>query len=363
MIGIPHLDSPITISGIEIRNRIVMPPMVRFGWAGTSGMATDRHIEHYARRARGGAGLIIVEATAVSPAGRLSTSQLGIWDDAHIPGLQKIVRACHRAGARIVLQIHHAGANTNPENVGGTLVAPSAIPVPGRRSSAVPHPLTQSEIRAIVREFGLAAERAERAGFDGVEIHGAHGFLLSQFLSPLTNQRTDEYGGSLENRLRFPLEVVREVMARLSPGLLIGYRLGASDLIDGGLTIEEGKIAAGKLQAEGVHLIHVSRGFSDGSPAQAPGTGEFSHLVDLAASIKEVVRVPVVAVGGIRLPNTARDILARGFADMVAIGRAMLADPDWAGKAISGHDSDIVRCRQCEGGCRHDAGKCPVTKD
>ncbi|HHY47648.1 MAG TPA: NADH:flavin oxidoreductase [Firmicutes bacterium] len=363
VIGVPHLDTPISIRGVEIRNRIVMPPMVRFGWAGPLGEVTDRHVEHYARRARGGVGLIIVEAAAVAPNGKLAAAQLGVWDDMHIPGLRRITHACHRAGAKILLQVGHAGGNTTFDNIGETPVAPAGVPLPGKEALGAPRPLTQAEIRGIVRQFGLAAARAEAAGFDGVEIHGAHGYLLSQFLSPVTNRRTDEYGGPLENRARFLLEVVREVRARVGPGFIVGYRLGARDLVPGGLGIEESQRVAVSLEAEGVDLIHVSHGVPGEALPSVPPGSPYSYLVHLAPPIKAVVRVPVIAVGRIVDPGIARSILENGMADMVAIGRALLADPEWANKAIAGRDREIARCRQCEGGCRRARDECPVGRD
>ncbi|NPV53056.1 MAG: NADH:flavin oxidoreductase [Firmicutes bacterium] len=364
MIGIPQLDTPLTIKNTHIRNRIVMPPMVRFGWADESGKATDRFVEHYARRARGGAGLIIVEATSVMPNGKLARSQLGIWDDEQIPGLRRIALACRKAGARVLIQLNHAGANTSRDVIGELPVAPSAVVVPGlRNGDEPPRALSQPEIRAIIRAFGLAAARAEAAGFDGVEIHGAHGFLVTQFLSPISNRRSDEYGGSLENRMRFAIEIIREVRGRVGPDFVIGYRLGAVDFTEGGLTREEGREVAQALEKEGVDLINVSRGLPGDSGPDLPEDYPFDCLVSLAAPIKESVKVPVIAVGRIVEPATAKAILAQGIADMVAVGRGMLADPEWANKAIAGRDSEIMKCRGCADGCKRASGGCPWGKD
>ncbi len=338
-----------------------MPPMVVARPQAPTWLPGPELLGHYAHRARAGVGLIIVEATAISPEGRLAPRQLRAWNDEHLPALAGIARAIKEHGAVALVQIHHAGANTKPGNIDGAVpVSPSGVPV--KDKSGMPRELTSTEIEALIASFAAAAKRCVAAGFDGVELHGAHGYLLNQFLSPAFNRRRDEWGGpSVADRMALPLAVVRTVRAAIGPGKLLSYRLGAAECIPGGLTLPEGIEAARMLAGTGwLDLLHVSRGMGGECPAPPPDFG-FSGLLWLGAQVKRAVRVPVIAVGGIKTGGEAQAALDRGAADLIAVGRAMLADPDWAAKALAHDDKRIIPCRSCRL-CAHfvDPARCPA---
>jgi len=319
----PGLFDPIDIKGLRIKNRIVMPPMAT-GMATTEGATTNCHVTHYTERARGGVGLIIVEHTFVLPNGKLRYGQLGLYDDGLIAGLKHLTDAVHSEGTRIIIQLTHAGSRTTRELIGEQPVGAWNRPVPGDKGA--PRSLTVPEISTIVRAFSEAARRALEGGFDGVELHGAHGFLLCQFLSPYTNQRNDAYGGSLEGRLRFPLEVIGEVKNELGEAVPLFYRFGADDMIDGGLTREEAKLVAPRLERAGVNVIDVSGGLGGNGHERFSEQGYF---VPLAQSIKETVTVPVIGVGNITEPEYADAIVREGRVDLVAFGHMLLSNPDF----------------------------------
>jgi len=304
-----------------------MPPMAS-ELATRSGEVTDALVTHYRSRCRS-VGLVIVEHSYIHPVGRLSEKQLGIYGDESIAGLSKLAKAVHEEGTPIAIQINHAGRRANSRICGAQPVAPSSIPDP--ESKETPHELTVEEIQSIVRAFGLAASRAIKAGFDAVEIHGAHGFLLNQFCSPLTNTRNDTYGGILENRMRLPLEVASEVLRTVGRDIAVLYRLGADDMLPGGLTLEDSKKIAQALASSGIAIIDVSGGLCGSRPPNLSGQGYFSHL---AQAIKQAVKIPVITTGGIKTPQFADEIIKTGIADLVGVGRALAADPDWAARAI-----------------------------
>ena len=324
----PGLLSPLQVKGLLLRNRIVMAPMAS-DIATEEGEPTDRHLRHYLPRAEGGVALIIVEHSYVQKSGRLTRPQLGIHHDGLVDAYRRLVSAIKEKGVPVVIQITHAGGATTPEVCGSQPVGPSAVVNP--RSGLVPRELSQEEMTTVRQAFADAARRAQQAGFDGVEIHGAHGFLLGQFLSPLTNRRDDAYGGSLENRARFPLEVVRAVREAVGPHYPVFYRLGATDNIPGGLTVDDAKVVAPWLVKAGVDVLDISGGLGGSRPQGAPP----GFFVPHAQAVKSVVDVPVIAVGGIRDPIFADEIVRTGKADLVAIGRPLLADPQWAAKAIA----------------------------
>lgn len=315
------LLDPLTIKGITLRNRIVMPPMLT-NLAAPDGSVTDRLIEHYLRRCSM-LGLLIVEASYVSTGGSLSERQLGIYSDTLIPGLKRLAQAIHGKGTPVAVQIFHAGAKAYVGSGSFQPVAPSAT------ESA--RELTQSEIDRLLDEFAQAAQRALNAGFDGVEVHGAHGFLVNQFFSPLTNRRGDRYGGSLENRIRFPLEVVGRVKAKIGGRLLL-YRIGADDLTPGGTKIEDSIRLAMALEEAGVDIIDVSGGLCGSRPMELqdiPG-----YFIPEAKKIKSAVNIPVIGVGNIKDFKYANRLIEDGDVDLVAVGRQLMSDPDWALKAI-----------------------------
>jgi len=315
------LFSPLTVKGLRLRNRIVMPPMAS-GLATAEGAVTEKHFDYYLSRA--GVGLIIVEHTFIEPGGRHKPNQLAVYADRFLPGLKRLAERIREAGPAVALQLAHAGSNSasSPEPVG-----PSAVPHPVSRR--VPRELTKADLAELLAAYRAAARRAVAAGFSAVEIHGAHGYLLNQFLSPLTNRRQDEYGGPLENRLRFPLEVVTAVREEIGPEYPLLYRLGADDQMEGGFTLAEARQVAPRLVEAGVDILDISGGMIGGRPAGAPP----AYFAPLAAGIKEVVPVPVILTGGITTPRQAEDLLQQGKADLIGIGRALLAEPDWPRRA------------------------------
>ncbi len=321
MFVLVSLLDPLEVKGLTLKNRIVMPPM-QTGLATTEGTVTDDLIEHYVRRSKA-LGLLIVEHSYVSSDGRLSERQLGIYDDDLILGLEKLSHSVHATGTPVVIQINHAGRSASMEITGMKPVAPS--PSENARK------LRGEEIEALAEAFAMAAERAMRAGFDGVEVHGAHGFLLNQFFSPITNRRRDKYGGSLENRMRFPLEVVERVKEKVGGRLLL-YRLGSDDLDPSGTQIEDSQKFAVKLEEARVDILDVSGGLCGSRPEQLQNRQ--GYFVPQAQKIKKVINIPVIGVGGITKPEYANKLIQKGRVELVAVGRGLLNDPDWAIKAI-----------------------------
>jgi NADPH2 dehydrogenase len=319
------LFTPLTIKGLTLRNRIVLPPMGT-QYSTEAGEVTDRQVEHYVQRARGGVGLIIVEHAYVSLLGKHRRNQLGAWNDDLIAGLRRLVDGVHAAGVPVCLQINHSGAKAFPDVIGQQPVGPSAVIPP--RGEAMPRPLTEDELQQIAQEFAAAATRAVQAGFDAVEVHGCHGYLLSQFASPLTNQRADEYGSDLLGRFRFPLEVVRAVRARLAPEALLFYRLPADDLLPGGLEPADAVRIAPELLAAGVDVLDLSGGVS--ADGRGILDGQKGWWVRAAHRVKQATGAPVIGVGGITEPAYADDIVRQGLNDLVAVGRAQLQNPNWA---------------------------------
>jgi 2,4-dienoyl-CoA reductase-like NADH-dependent reductase (Old Yellow Enzyme family) len=290
--------------------------------ATVKGAVTQKLVDYYAKRS-GALGLLIVEHSYVSVSGRLSKKQLGIYDDKLIPGLKKLASRIHATGTPVVIQINHAGSAANRDITGTEPVGPSA--------TENARELTKSEIELLAKHFAEAAGRAMSAGFDGVEVHGAHGFLLNQFYSPLTNKRQDEYGGSLENRTRFPLDVVEKVKEKVKDRLLL-YRLGSDDLDPKGTQIEDSTDFAVKLERSGVDIIDVSGGLCGSRPDRLQSVK--GYFVPQAQAIKKVVKVPVVGVGGITEPTYADRLVREGKVDLVAVGRGLYKDPQWAQSAV-----------------------------
>lgn len=315
------LLDPLTIKGYTLKNRIVLPPL-QTGRATSEGAVTNRLINFYLKRSTA-VGLPIVEHAYISKAGKLGFKQLGIHNDELIPGLTSLAKAIHNLGAPVILQITHAGAVANKKLIGETPAGPSAT----NKSRQ----LQKNELLDIADEFAAATERAVQAGFDGVEFHGAHGFLLNQFFSPLMNKRDDEFGGSLENRMRFPLIAVDKVRVALKGKLLL-YRLGADDLAPKGIQIEEAACFASALEQHGVDIIDVSGGMCGSEPKQLRQIK--GYFVPQATYIKKAVKIPVIGVGGITEPEFADQLIKENQVDLVAVGRALWKDPQWAEKAI-----------------------------
>jgi NADPH2 dehydrogenase len=318
---LPRLIEPLKVKTYTLRNRIVLPPM-QTGRASFEGEVTNRLINFYVRRSSA-LGLPIVEHSYVSPTGKIGPKQLAIHDDSSISGFEKLANALHAVGAPAVVQISHAGGVTNKRVIGTEPAGPSP-----REKSRM---LEASEIYAIVDNFALATERAVKAGFDGVELHGAHGYLLNQFFSPLFNRREDEFGGSLEKRMRFPLLIVEKVRRILGERLLL-YRLGSDDLAPNGTHIEDSIAFAKRLEALGVDILDVSGGMCGSEPRQLRQIK--GYFVPQASEIKKAVNVPVIGVGGITEPEYADNLVNEGKVDLVAVGRAFWTDSQWAEKAI-----------------------------
>ena len=342
------LLEPIRLGQLCLKNRIVMPPMeARLN--GPDGSITRRMIRYYAERAKGGAGLIIVQNTHVDgKASRSAASQGGIHHDHMIAGLNELAEAIQSYRTAAVIQIGHGGRQCAPGAAPMPPVAPSAIPYSG---GVMPRELTLAEIEEIQDAFAEAARRAKQSGFDGVEIHGAHGYLICEFLSPNSNRRTDKYGGNLENRARFPLEIVRKVREQVGNDFVVGYRLSADEYVPGGLELEETGKFARMIEEAGISYIHVSAGTYDSLPHMVPPMYiERAHLVHLAEGIKKLVNVPVITVGALDV-ETAEEALREGKADLAALGRALIADPEIPNKLGSDRLDDIRPCIRGNEGC------------
>jgi 2,4-dienoyl-CoA reductase-like NADH-dependent reductase (Old Yellow Enzyme family) len=323
---LPRLLDQLKVGSLELRNRIVMPPMGT-NYAGTKGEVTEKLLKHYADRSND-LGLLIVEHSYVAPHGRAGPNQLGIYSDDLIPGLTRLVDVVHDNGTPIAIQLNHGGGTSRSEVTGSQPVAPSPVMHPNRGED-VPHQLRPDEIEGVIDSFRDAARRSSEAGFDAVEVHGAHGYLLGQFHSPVTNKRLDEYGGALENRVRLSRRIVEEVKRDLGSNYPVFYRIGVEDASQypGGLTLLEGVEAARMIVGAGVDVIDVSGGIGGGRPEGLVGPGFF---VPHAAAVKEVVDVPVIGVGGIKTAEEADSIIVSGRVDLVAVGRAYLSEPRWA---------------------------------
>ena len=333
-----HLFTPLKLRDLEVANRVWVAPMCMY--SAVDGVVGDFHVAHHGAFAMGRAGLIMAEATGVVPEGRISTVCPGLWNDEQVAAWKRVVDTVHSLGAPIGVQLAHAGrkgSSLRPweggvasEAEGGwTTVAPSAIafgPMP------VPHALTVEEIDALVIAFADAARRAQAAGFDTVELHMAHGYLMHQFLSPLSNTRTDEYGGSLENRMRFPLAVARAVRAAWSDDKPLFTRISATDWVDGGLTVDESIVLVRQLVALGVDVVDVSTG---GLHPDQQIPKDANYQVDIAARIKAETDATISAVGMIAGTQQAESILADGKADAVRMARAFLRDPHWPLRAAN----------------------------
>jgi len=331
--------TPIQINGVTIKNRLVLPPIVNFGWGDKEGFANNKHVVHYKRIAKGGAGLIVVEATCVQPNGRIFSYQLGLWDDSHIDNLAEIAQAIKSQGAVALIQIHHAGLLTH-KRLCEFAHGPS---IDNEKDNSAE--MSEEQIIQLRNDFIQAAQRAYRAGFDGVELHGAHGYLLNQFATSAINHRTDSYGGSHENMLRLAKEIVDGIKSTTPESFIIGYRTaGCSPTLDDGIAI------AKLLEQYGVHYLHVSHGGTTGINPELPAGLAFNQIVYMGTQIKKHVNIPVIAVNQIKTPERANLLVSQGLVDMVAIGRDMLTDPDWAAKAQN--NEAINLCVDCQPRCK-----------
>jgi 2,4-dienoyl-CoA reductase-like NADH-dependent reductase (Old Yellow Enzyme family)/thioredoxin reductase len=350
----PNLFSEGSIGKLKIKNRILKAPQST-GMSNMDGTVSDRLIRYYTEQARGGVGLVVVEYAYVDDiASKSAHCHLGISNNEHIPGLAWLAETIMDNGARAGIQIEHCGR----QKFLGTppIVAPSAMPWPALYDrvglDAVPHELSISEIQDIVEAFGDAAQRAVSAGFELVEIHGAHGYLLTNFFSPHTNKRTDWYGGSLENRMRIYIEIVRNIRKKIGPDFPLTIRLSGTDYEPDGFPIEDTIVLSKVLKDEGIDAIHVSGGDHHTMIHQvSPMSMSICHNTWAAEVIKKEVDIPIIASGSITLPEYAEEIISTGKADFVGLGRPLWADPYWPQKAMEDRPEDIRPCIRCNEGC------------
>jgi len=334
----PRLFSPLDVAGLRLPNRLVMAPLYT-GYGRFDGHASSLTFEHYREMGASGLALVVVESCAVDPSGVGTPRMLRAYDDSFLEDLARIAREIHTGGALACCQINHTGRFAFVEEP----LAPSPVPVFGR----TPREISLSEIPALVQAYAGAAARVKRAGFDMVELHGGTGYLLTSFVSPRTNLRTDAYGGSLEGRMRFPLEVVAAVREAVGAGFPVGYRFEADEWLPDGFRMDEARPFARALQKAGVAYLSVMAGTYESFflPEVMERSARDGYMTDLAAEVRKEVTIPVIAAGRISTPELAEKILETGQADLVGLARVILADPDWVQKALTGREDDIEHCR------------------
>ena len=367
-----HLTDPLEVKGLHLGNRMVMAPMVTGLAVGNA--PTEAQIHWYRVRARGGVGLVVVESTGIAPDALLMPFMLGIWEDAQVPGLARLAAAIQAEGVPAVLQIVHGGARAWRAEVESERLAPSTVAlVPG----PAPRSMSEAEILATIEAFAQAAGRAQQAGFDGVEIHAAHFYLLSEFLSPRTNQRSDRWGQDRLGRARMLLEVVRRVRETVGADFPIFCRMHGEEPLEGGMTSEDAVFVAQALEKAGVDLLDIS-GVGQSSLGEWRGQpylgtssvptrdAEPGAFAPAAGRIRAAVAIPVIAVGKLAEPGAAQRVLERGQADLVALARPLIADPLAAEKLLAGRDLEVNPCRgclACFAAIRKGPIKCSVNKD
>jgi len=325
-----YLNKPLKNGRLKLKNRLVMPPMAT-AKSNEDGSITKDILDYYNEKSEGGyIGLIIIEHSFVSKQGKASVRQLSISQDSDVDKLKELPDIIHKNGSKAVMQINHAGSAASKEVTGLDVTGPSSVSNPFK-SYAVPKELSLEEIKDIINQFKNAALRVKAAGFDGVEIHGAHGYILNQFMSPITNKRSDEYGGNLLARIKLHLDIIREVKSSVGDDFPILLRLGASDYMDGGTTIEDSIIAAKEFEKAGLDMLDISGGFCRYS---RPNHSEQGYFAPLSKAIKEAVSIPVIVAGGITEYQAAEEILSDGKADLIGVARAILKDSKWAKRAV-----------------------------
>ncbi|MDR3254375.1 MAG: NADH:flavin oxidoreductase [Synergistaceae bacterium] len=330
------LLEPLKAGNLSLKNRLVFPPIAT-SKAMDDGKVGRAILDYYDEKTRSGLiGLTITEHSFISIQGKASRNQLSVGDESVIDGLRKLTETIHRNGSVAVAQINHSGSVAAREITGLDALAPSSIPNPRKPGKDVPRQLTKLEIGGIVSDFASAARRVKEAGYDGVEIHSAHGFLLNQFFSPLTNQRSDEYGGKVENRFRIHLEIIAAVKKIVGNDFPILLRLGASDYREGGITIQNSELAAQAFEKAGVDILDISGGLNGyTAPAGDEGPGYFAPL---SCAIKQKVNIPVILAGGVMRAEEAERLLEERKADLIGVGRAIRNDSDWAEKELARTD-------------------------
>ena len=346
---------PMKINGLELKNRIVVSAMVT-NYCTPDGNATEKFIAYHEHKAKGGWGLIITEDYAVTPTAGGFVNLPGLWEDGQIESHRKLTERVHAAGGKIAAQIYHAGRETSSAVTGVQPVAPSAVREPSMPET--PRELTIPEIHTLVEQFGDCAKRAKAAGFDAVEVHGAHGYLVGAFASPFSNKRSDEYGGTIRNRARFGMEIIRNIKEKCGEDYPVLYRISSVEYVPGGLDIEESKVIARLMEEAGADCIHCSQGVYASThtiipPSVFPRAGYVEH----AAEMKKAVQIPVIAVGRINDVEIAESVLQSKKADLVTMARASLADPELPNKVLKGRGDEVIRCIGCLQGCIGENGK------
>ncbi|MCC0673636.1 MULTISPECIES: FAD-dependent oxidoreductase [unclassified Clostridioides] len=345
-----NIFEPLTIKRMNVKNRIVMPPMgTNFG--GESGEFKDEHIKYYEQRAKGGTGLIIVENACVDfPLGSNGTTQIRIDHDRYIPALYKLTESLHKHGACVAIQINHSGASAMPDRING-LTPVSSSNIPSKNGGTIPRELKKAEILDIAKKYGKAAKRAQIAGFDAIEIHAGHSYLISQFLSPIYNKRTDEFGGSLENRARFAKLVIDKVRDEVGALFPISLRISADEFIEGGNTLDDTLKLLEYLNEE-VDIYNVSAALNDSIQFQIDTmTLEDGWRSYMSKAVKKRFGKTTIITGNIRNPEIASKILENNEADFIGMGRGLIADPNWAEKVQNGKEDSIRKCISCNIGC------------
>lgn len=324
-----HLLEPLQTGNLQLKNRLVMPPMATAKSDG-NGKVSQGLLDYYDEKSRGGyLSLVIIEHSFIRQDGKAGEHQLSVAEDSDVDGLRKLAEIIHRNGSKCAMQLNHAGAQAESDVTGLEPFAPSATPVPPKGKIA--RELTEEEIAGIASAFARSARRVKEAGFDAVELHSAHGYLLNQFYSPLTNRRTDAYGGDVLNRIRIHMEVIASVRAAVGENFPILLRLGACDYMEGGTSIEDSVTAAREFEKAGVCLIDISGGLCRYSVPGLTGQGYFSPV---SQAVKQAVSIPVLLTGGVTEPDAAEKLLSEGKADLIGVGRAIYQDSDWAKNAI-----------------------------
>lgn len=344
-----HVFSPYTIKNVTFPNRLVVSAMVT-NFCNKDGSASERYIAYHEEKAKGGFGMIITEDYAIRVKGKGFSNVAGMWDDSLIDSHSELTRRVHQYDSKIIAKIYHAGRQTHQGVTGFPPEAPSAVPCPANKQ--IPHELTVEEIKDIEQDFADCARRCKQAGFDGIEIHGGHGYLVAEFMSSYSNKRIDQYGGSLTNRMRFPLEAIAAIRKAVGEEFIVGFRISADELVPGGRTKEDTKTIALMLEAAGIDFLHVSAGVYGSSYAIAPPQAiKHGWLTDFAKEVKEIVHIPVITVGRINDPLIADQIIRSGKADFVTMARASLCDPHMPEKARQGNFEEIRYCIACSQGC------------
>ncbi|MBO5826407.1 MAG: NADH:flavin oxidoreductase [Treponema sp.] len=349
------IDSPIKIGSFTLKNRITFAPTVKFDFTDDSGKANDKLIDHYTQRAKGGCGLICVEAVAVVPGGRFCKTHMGLWSDEQIEGHKKIVEGCHKHGAVVIIQLNHTGYTSNPEC--GPAIGPSSVKWGAPSGEVLTHEMSVEEIHQMQQSYVEAAVRAKKAGYDGVQFHSCHGYLINQFMSPCSNFRTDEYGGSSQNRARFCSEMILKVRELCGKDFLISVRIsGFEDNLQKSIEVAEEYVKAG------AEYLQVSSGMTSLATLEPFEDSKVSDIQSLGAYFKKHFngRIPVSCVGGLKDAAQIKYLIENEYVDTVDVARAILADPNFANAVINGTDfAKCIGCKQCQFG-PFTAHKCPA---